>query len=101
MAIMAVFHAPNMTQAQYEALRPVVQWESNHPAGIVFHACSFDDTGALHVCDIWESPEQMAHFFETRLKPGFDAVGITNPPVPKIMLAHNVDCYPGCANYAP
>jgi hypothetical protein len=101
MAIMVVFHAPGMTQAQYDALRPVVQWESNQPEGIVFHSCGFDEAGGLHVTDVWDTPEQAQHFFETRLKPGFDAVGITNPPAPKIMAAHNVDCYPGCANYAP
>src|SRR5204863_9953527 len=71
MAIMAVFDAPEMTKAQYDALRPVVNWEQQHPDGVILHSCAFDAQGGLHVVDLWESAEKLDMFFRDRLGPGF------------------------------
>jgi hypothetical protein len=98
--IMTMMHAPGISREQYEALRPVVQWEQNHPDGILLHACGFDEQGGMHVADVWESAEQMEAFFMTRLLPGMQAVGV-NPPKPTIMPAHNVDAFPGIEKLTP
>jgi hypothetical protein len=87
-----------MDQAQYDELRSVVLWEDTPPAGLVLHSCAFDAQGGLHVCDIWESAEQMQAFFETRLKPGFAQLGL-NPGQPLVMPAHNVNTTAAAANY--
>jgi hypothetical protein len=98
MPLMLIFNAPNMTQTQYDALRPVVQWENNPPAGLNLHSCAFDDQGGLHVCDLWESGEHVQHFFETRLKPGFEQLGL-DPGQPQIMPAHNINTTAAAGNY--
>lgn len=98
MPVLLIFDAPNMTQEQYDALRPVVQWESNPPAGLIVHSCGFDENGGLHVCDLWESAGQMQSFFETRLKPGFEQLGI-DPGQPMVMPAHNLNTTAAAANY--
>ena len=98
MPVMLIFTAPNMTEAQYDALRPVVQWESNPPAGLIVHSCAFDEQGGLHVVDLWQSAGEMQAFFETRLKPGFEQLGI-DPGQPLVMPAHNVNTTAAAANY--
>src|SRR5438552_15634365 len=100
MAIMAVFHGPDFTKAQYDALRKVVLWEQQHPDGVILHSCAFDEQGGLRVVDLWESEEKLNAFFETRLGPGFAAVGV-NPPPPQIYPVHNIDAFPACAQYTP
>lgn len=98
--IMTMMHAPHITQAQYEALRPVVQWEQNYPEGLLFHACAFDEQGGLHVADIWESAQQMEAFFHSRLLPGMQQVGI-EPPPPNVYPVFNVDAFPGIEKLTP
>ena len=94
MAIMAVFDAPEITKAQYDALRPVVNWEQQHPDGVILHSCAFDAQGGLHVVDLWESEAKLSQFFQDRLGPGFAQVGV-QPPPPQIYAVHNIDAYPG------
>lgn len=98
--ILAIIHSPEITKDKYEALRPIVQWEKNHPEGILFHAAAFDEQGRMHVVDVWESPEQMEAFFTSRLLPGLQQLGIT-PPQPSIYPAFNVDAYPGIEKLTP
>jgi hypothetical protein len=100
MAIMVVFKGDGMTRAQYDALRPLVQWESNRPDGLLLHACGFDADGGLHVTDIWESGAQAQSFFQTRLMPAFQQLGVEAPP-PAICEAHNIDAYPGIEQMTP
>jgi hypothetical protein len=38
----------------YEALRPIVRWESDPPEGLVFHVAWFRD-GGITLVDVWES----------------------------------------------
>lgn len=92
MAILVVFETPNISKKQYEDLRPVVKWETEHPAGIVCHSCAFDDKGAMHVIDVWNSEAELMNFFETRLMPGFKKLNIT-PPQPKIYPLHNLNVF--------
>ena len=44
-----------VTKEQYDELRPIVQWETEHPDGAIFHVAYFDD-GGINVIDVWESP---------------------------------------------
>jgi hypothetical protein len=47
----------------YETLRKEVDWEHNHPAGVMFHAAGFDNSGNnVRVADIWESEEELKNF---------------------------------------
>lgn len=53
MASLAIFTGNNVTKQMYEALRKEVDWEHNHPAGVILHAAGFDDSGNnVRVADI-------------------------------------------------
>jgi hypothetical protein len=70
MAILAIFTGNNVTKQMYEALRKEVDWEHNHPAGVILHAAGFDDSGNnVRVADIWESEEHLNNFVSSRLMP--------------------------------
>ena len=68
-----------VTKQQYDELRPVVQWETEHPDGAYFHVAYFDDAG-INVVDVWESPAHFDRFFQERLGPGVQQVGVQGQP---------------------
>jgi hypothetical protein len=37
MSILAIFTGNNVTKQMYEALRKEVNWEQDHPAGVILH----------------------------------------------------------------
>lgn len=92
MAILAIFTGKGITQKIYDSLRPEVNWERNNPPGGLFHACSFDDKGDLHVADVWETPEAMNQFVTSRLMPAMKKLGIPAPAVEAYPL-HNMNIY--------
>jgi hypothetical protein len=93
MAIVAYFHETGMTRDDYEQLRAKVGWEHNKPAGVQLHIASFDADGALHVVDVWDSPEQLMSFFQERLSPVFAELGVTPAP-PQVHPVHNLNAHP-------
>jgi hypothetical protein len=55
MPILAIFTGNNITKQMYETLRKEVDWEHNHPGGLILHSAAFDDSGNnVRVADIWE-----------------------------------------------
>lgn len=99
MAIVAVFHAPQITREQYEEVRQLVDWEGQPAEGGLLHVSAFDADGGMHVADVWESEEQMRAFFEQRLLPACQQAGI-EPPVPELLLpVHNLNAYPALEQY--
>ena len=78
-----------ITQEQYDELRPVVHWESDFPDGAIFHVAYFTN-GGINVIDVWDSPQQFDRFFETRLGPGIQQVGIAGQPDIQWYEAHAV-----------
>lgn len=98
MAILAIFTGKGITKKMYDALRPEANWERNHPAGGLFHASSFDDKGDLHVADVWESPEAMNEFVNTRLMPAMKKLNVPAPAV-EVYPLHNMNVYPAADKY--
>ena len=49
MAILAIVTGDGFTKQMYEQLRKEVDWEHKHPAGVIFHAASFDNSGNKQV----------------------------------------------------
>ena len=41
-----------VTQEQYDALRPLVQWETDYPDGALFHVAYFTGVG-INIVDVW------------------------------------------------
>jgi hypothetical protein len=64
---------------EYDALRPIVRWEMEAPEGLIFHVAWFTD-GGINVTDVWESRQQFDRFFQDRLMPGIQEVGIGGQP---------------------
>jgi hypothetical protein len=76
-----------VTPDHYEALRPIVGWESDPPEGLVFHVAWFRD-GGITVMDVWESSAQFDDFFSGRLLPGIQQIGVEGQPQTKWFEAH-------------
>ena len=98
MAVLAIFTAEGLTREKYDALRPMIQWETDPAPGSLVHACGFDEAGNAHVADVWESPEQMGAFVEARLIPAFQRLGIP-PPSVVVYPAHNLNVFPSAVRY--
>lgn len=75
MAVLAIFTG-DLNKSQYEQLRKEVNWEGQQPPGGVLHAAGFDDSGRIHVADVWESAEAMNAFVEQRLMPAYQAAWV-------------------------
>jgi hypothetical protein len=71
-----------VTPEHYEALRPIANWESDPPEGLVFHLAWFRD-GGITVMDVWEASENFDDFFKQRLMPGIKQIGMEGQPVLK------------------
>ena len=94
MAILGIFTGEGFTKENYEELRKVVDWEHNRAAGQLFHSADFDNSGNLHVADIWDSEQNLNDFITNRIKPALDKM---NVPMPKgeIIPIHNAVAFEG------
>lgn len=68
-----------VTPEHYEALRPIARWETDPPDGLISHVAWFRD-GGIVVMDIWESSSQFDDFFQSRLAPAIQQIGIEGQP---------------------
>ena len=97
MTILVIFQG-SISKEMYEALRKEVKWESQPAPGGVLHAAGFDESGDIHVADIWESEQDLNDFFSNRLAPAMQKLNIPMPEV-KVYPAHNINVFPGADNY--
>jgi len=65
MPVMMIMEWKGVTADQYEQVRRSVKWETDVPDGAMFHVASIGD-GALHVTDIWQSPDDFNRFVQDR-----------------------------------
>jgi hypothetical protein len=93
MAILVIFTGLGVNKNQYEAARKEVDWEHRQPAGLVFAAAGFDQTG-MRVVDIWESQQALDDFLNKRLMPAIKKLGIPAPDV-EVYPLHNATAYSG------
>ena len=91
MAILALFTG-SIGKDGYEALRKEVGWETKPAPGGMFHVAAFDESGAIHVADVWESPESMNRFVEQQLMPAFRKLGLA-PPQVAVYPVHNINTF--------
>ena len=92
MAIIAIFTGNGFTKEMYERLRQEVGWETEPIDGWMMHAVRFDESGVLHMINIWESAEKMKEGFVSRLMPVMQKIGIPAPQA-EIYPAHNVNVF--------
>ncbi len=87
MKTMMIMKWDGATPDQYEQVRKHVNWEGDKPKGAVFHVASFGNN-ALHVMDIWESPDDFNSFVQNRLMPGVMKAGIQGQPQVEMYPVH-------------
>src|SRR5579862_9014412 len=78
-----------LTPDQYDALREMVGWDRDVPAGMRFHVASFGD-GVLRMTDVWDSEELFGAFVQTRILPGLRQLGIPGQPDMLTHAAHEI-----------
>jgi hypothetical protein len=88
-AVVMNMHWPEITTEQYEQARSQVGWETEVPAGAVFHVAWVGDDG-FHVLDVWDSADDFNRFAEERLMPVVSQLGVTTEPDIQITPAHAV-----------
>ena len=83
-----------ITPDQYDALREIVRWDRDLPAGMRPHVASFGE-GGLSMTDVWDSEELFGAFVQTRILPGLQQLGIPGMPDVIIQAAHEVTAVDG------
>src|SRR5690348_16889 len=76
MPVMTTFRSPNINQLQYDAIVQALDFEHQPEAGMLTHACGFDEKG-ICVQDVWESRADLDSFLANRLRPTFAKLGMT------------------------
>ncbi len=92
MKIIAIITGKGFTKDMYETLRQEVRWETEQIDGWIMHAVRFDESGDIHMINIWESTEKMSEAFVSRLMPVMKKIGIPEPQV-KVYPAYNVNVF--------
>ena len=93
MPILALFTAP-MTKPQYDTLFHEIHWHKDQPPGALCHVSSFDESGHIHVADVWETVEHLNAFVQNRLMPVMMKHNIPAPDV-QIFPTHLIQAYKG------
>lgn len=89
MAIVMQMHWPEVSNAQYEETRRLVNWEGDTPRGAKFHVAWFASDG-FRVLDLWDSREDFERFVQERLTPGVQQAGIQGQPNVTFADAHAI-----------
>jgi hypothetical protein len=87
MATIMLMHWREATPDQYDEARQKVRWDQDTPAGAKLHLSGFADDG-LHVTDVWESEQAFNNFFQQRLAPAVQQIGIEGQPDVKFFPLH-------------
>ena len=92
MKIIAFITGRGFTKDMYDRLRQEVGWETEPVDGWIAHAVRFDESGELHMVNIWESQEKLEEAFASRLRPVMQKIGIPEPRG-EVYPAYNVNVF--------
>jgi hypothetical protein len=79
MTIAMLVDNPRGSKELYDQVRKELGLQ-DRPAGGIFHAAGPGPNGGWRVIEVWESEEAAQRFFQERLLPAFEAVGLPGPP---------------------
>jgi hypothetical protein len=96
MSVAVYMNWEGATKEQYDAMRKEIKWETDLPAGGIYHIATFNDKG-LRITDVWESPEHFNSFVEKKINPAVAKLGIPGQPQVEIFPVHaiNATAYKG------
>ena len=86
MTVAMILDNPKGSQEIYERIRTLVGVD--RPAGGICHLAGPRPDGGWRVIEVWESEEQAQRFYEERVRPAAEAVGVTPPPPPELWAVH-------------
>ncbi len=92
MKIIAFITGRGFTKDMYDRLRREVGWETEHVDGWNVHIVRFDESGEIHMVNIWESQEKLEQGFASRLMHVMQKIGIPEPRV-EVYPAYNVEVF--------
>ena len=92
MKIISIITGKGFTKDMYEMLRQEVGWETEQIHGWIVHIVRFDESGEIHMVNIWESQEKLEQGFASRLMHVMQKIGIPEPRV-ELYPAHNVEVF--------
>jgi hypothetical protein len=88
-AVAMLVDNPEGSQEIYDKVREQLGVE-DRPAGGILHVAGPSPAGGWRVIEVWESEEDANRFFNERLKPAFEAAGVSGaPPRPQVWPVHN------------
>ena len=89
MTVAMIIDNPEGSQEIYEKVRNELGL-SDAPAGGIFHAAGPSPNGGWRVFEVWESEEDARRFQQDRLRPAFEAAGVSFPNIrPEFWQVHN------------
>jgi hypothetical protein len=89
MATVMLMHWREATPEQYDQVRGKARWDQDVPDGAKLHVCGFADDG-MHILDIWESEQAFNTYFQQRIGPAVQEVGIQGQPDVTFYPTHGV-----------
>ena len=89
MPILMIMDIEGATAEQYDRVDGLLGGltPENAPAGLISHAAAVTDTGVM-VADVWESAEDLQHFFDEQLGAAIAEAGLPQAE-PRIVPVHN------------
>ena len=92
MKTMSIMTGRGFTKDMYEALRKEVGWETEPVDGWLMHVVGFDESGEIHMMNVWESQEKNRDGFVSRLMPVMRKLGIPEPHI-EVYPLHNANVF--------
>jgi quinol monooxygenase YgiN len=88
MAIVLVFNAAGVTQAQYDQVRKEVSPDNKPPAGMLYHVAGPTASGSFRVIEVWENQAAADKFFQEKLAQALPKANINVKP--EVAQVHNI-----------
>ena len=98
MAVLAIFTGQGFTKGMYDSLRKELNLERQPPTGAIFHAAAFDESGTIHVADVWTTAEALNEFVNSRLLPAMKKLNVPAPKV-EVYPIHKALAYQSIEQY--
>jgi heme-degrading monooxygenase HmoA len=97
MAILMILEWQDVTTEDYERVNETIgiHGDADAPEGLIEHVAALTDDDELVIVDLWESDEALGRFFETRLAPAIQQLGL---PESQPRMAHVHNHQPGTAS---
>ena len=87
MAIGVIFESEGMNQEQYDQARGEIAPDNAPPPGMLYHAAGPSERG-WRVIEVWESPEVAQRFFEQKVDPVLERMGVSGQDT--FFQVHNI-----------